>query len=51
MLAADEKARSVIASWSCGGRYSSDAKLLDGVLRRLEKVAAVPLIADRASTL
>jgi hypothetical protein len=51
LVAVDEKARSVIVSWSCGGPYSSEVRLLEGVLRGLEKLPAVPLMAERASTL
>jgi hypothetical protein len=51
LVAVDDKARSVIVLWSCGGPYSSEVRLLEGVLRGLEKLPAVPLIAERASTL
>jgi hypothetical protein len=47
LVAVDEKARSVIVLWSCGGRTVPKFRLLEGVLRGLEKLPAAPLMADR----
>jgi len=47
LLAVDETAQAVVVVCCCGGPYSSEVRLLAGGLRRLEKLPAVPLLADR----
>ena len=47
LLTGDETTQAVVVACCCGGPHSSEVRWLEGVLRRLEKLPAVPLVADR----